>query len=43
MYRYLLVQTNGDVQVFFVKGCAEIFKQIKGGGTITEVYVGPEK
>jgi hypothetical protein len=43
MYRYLLVQTNGEVQVFFVKGCAEIFKQIKGGGTITEVYVGPEK
>jgi hypothetical protein len=43
MYRYLLVQTNGDVMVFYVKGCAEIFKQIKGGGTIKEVYVGTER
>jgi hypothetical protein len=43
MYRYLLVQPNGDVQVFFVKACAELFKQIKGGGIVKEVYVGPEK
>ena len=43
MYRYILVQTSGKVDVFFVKSCAELFKQIRGGGTITEVYVGIEK
>ena len=43
MYRYLLIQINGDVQIFFVRACAEIFKNIKGGGIIKKVYVGPEK
>lgn len=43
MYRYILVQLNGTVEVFFVKSCAELFKQVRGGGIITEVYVGIEQ
>jgi hypothetical protein len=42
MYRYLLVQSDGKVEVFFIKSCAELFKLVRGGGTITEVYVGIE-
>lgn len=43
MYRYLLIQANGDVQVFFIKACAELFMEIQGGGIVKEVYVGREK
>jgi hypothetical protein len=43
MYRYILVQPNGTVEVFYIKSCAELFKTMRGGGIITEVYVGIEK